>query len=261
MKSLAKTLAVAFMFASSSAFAQSCEQIDQALAAAYTEMSNHSHYYSNEPDSKKQFDSATAAFNEAIAAYTIMEDSLACPLKLADKAGVNIQTSDDGKFRTISWDELNGGTMHHFDGLIQYQGKQTSHILTKAINGQVWELHTLTLPTDDGGERTVYMVIDHGIYSTLVHSESLTLYAIEDEKLIYPNIIQTSSRKTNTLGFGYSTNSPNGPEKMPFIKVDAKQKLITLPVVIESKAYPYGELTNRQIKYRFIDGYFKKVTR
>ncbi|WP_367104021.1 hypothetical protein [uncultured Psychrobacter sp.] len=242
---------------SQAAVLDSCTTIDTDLAKHYKSMATNSSYY--ETYNSNKFDKATKQFYDTIARYTVMSESILCNLTQAEAQGINITTSSDGKFRTVSWDELNVGTMHHFNGFIQYQGKQSVHILTNAIDRQVWDLQTVELPKDDKSQRTIYMLIEHGIYSNTAHTEALTLYEIEDDKLLYPNLIQTSSRTTNTLGFGYSANSPDGPMKMPFFHYDPKDKVISFPVVIESEAYRYGEMTNRLIKYQFKEGFFRKI--
>jgi len=242
---------------SQSAVADSCTAVDKSLAVHYESMGSYSNYYGNA--NWELFKKATADFYDAVASYMSLPNSMSCELNLASATGVNIKTSADGKFRTVSWDELNGGTMHHFNGFIQYQGKQSSHVLTNAIDRQVWELQTVKLPKDDKRQRTIYMLIEHGIYSNIAHTEALTLYEIEDDKLLYPSLIQTSSQTTNTLGFGYSANSPDGPMKMPFFHYDPKDKVISFPVVIESEEYIYGEMTKRLIKYQFKDGLFRKL--
>lgn len=244
--------------ASQAAVADSCTAIDTDLATHYKSMAENSSYYAKYDSSK--FDEATKQFYDSIARYTVMSESLLCNLTQADAQGLNIATSSDGKFRTVSWDELNGGTMHHFNGFIQYQGKQSVHTLTNAIDRQVWELQTVELPKNDKSKRTIYMLIEHGIYSNIAHTEALTLYEIEDDKLLYPNLIQTSSQTTNTLGFGYSANSPDGPAKMPFFHYDPKDQVISFPIVIESETYQYGEMTNRRIKYQFTEGLFRKIS-
>ncbi len=243
--------------ASQAAVADSCTTIDTDLATHYKSMAEYSSYYENYDDNK--FDKATEDFYDAVTNYTVMPDGMTCNLSQAIKAGVSVNTSTDGKFRTLSWDELNGGTMHHFNGLIQYQGKDSTHIVTNAIDSDVLDLQSIKLTKDDKSKRTIYMLIEHGIYSNIAHTEGLTLYEIEDDKLLYPNLIQTSSQTTNTLGFGYSANSPDGPIKMPFFHYDPKNKIISFPVVIKSEKYIYGEMTNRLIKYQFKDGLFRKV--
>lgn len=244
--------------ASQAAVADSCTAIDKNLAAYYKSMAESSSYYGKHDDNN--FDKATKDFYDAVADYTVAPDGIACDLDQAKKVGINVNTSADGKFRTLSWDELNGGTMHHFNGLIQFQSEQTDHILTNAINRDVMAVKTIKLPDEKDSEKTIYMLIERGIYSNIARSESINLYEIEGDKLIYPNIIQTSSRTTNTLGFEYSAHSPNGPIKMPFFHYEPKDKVISFPVVIESEEYIYGELTNRLIKYQFKDGFFRKVT-
>lgn len=244
--------------ASQAAVADSCTAIDTNLEAHYESMRNYSNYYGD--NDWDLFKKATADFYDAVASYIALPNSMSCELSLASATGVNIQTSTDGKFRTLSWDELNGGTMHHFDGLIQFQNEQTDHILTNAINRDVMAVKTIKLPDEKDSEKTIYMLIERGIYSNIARSESINLYEIKGDKLIYPNIIQTSSRTTNTLGFEYSAHSPNGPIKMPFFHYEPKDKIISFPVVIESEEYIYGEMTNRLIKYQFKDGFFRKVT-
>lgn len=244
--------------ASQAALADSCKAVDKNLAAHYKSMRNYSNYYGN--NDWDLFKKATANFYDVVASYISLPNSISCELSLASATGVNIQTSMDGKFRTLSWDELNGGTMHHFDGLIQFQSEQTDHILTNAINRDVMAVKTIKLPDEKDSEKTIYMLIERGIYSNIARSESINLYEIKGDKLIYPNIIQTSSRTTNALGFEYSAHSPNGPIEMPFFRYEPKNKVISFPVVIKSEEYIYGEMTNRLIKYQFKDGLFRKLT-
>jgi hypothetical protein len=174
-------------------------------------------------------------------------------------------TSDDGRFRIYSWDLEDGGTMHNFARVYQYQGA-SGKVYSKTdapveeedgAGGFVTDIFTLDTK---GGK--VYIVCSTFIGSTQDHGQSADLYKIEGNKLNDKvKLIKTKSGLTSSLSFAYSffsvVDRPGRPVKL--ISFDKKTNTLKIPVVIEDEEFRSGRVTNKFISYRFDGTYFVKV--
>ncbi len=244
-----------------SAFAVTCQQVDDKLAASYQSIVDNSHYSGEFNDSK--FNSAHANFDNALVQYVKLSDSLSCGLSKAQNAGVSVVTSTDNKLRAISWDMMTGGTLREFTGLIQYQGSRSYKTKFDILNEDVISLNTIIIPDSSDNSttnhRTLYLMSGFSVGSSIMHGQNVHIYEIANNGLNQPNLIQTASRKTNYLGFGYDASSLNENMSSPLIKIDSSEKSITFPIIINTKTYPFGKVTNRSIKYRYENKFFRKV--
>jgi hypothetical protein len=178
---------------------------------------------------------------------------------------MHIVTSDDGRFRIYSWDTEDGGTMHNFSRVYQYQAAD-GKVYSKTDEGKeegdpgsfVYDIYTV-----EAGKGAVYIVCSTFIGSTQDHSQSADLYKIEGNKLNNQvRLIKTRSGLTDTLNFGYNFFSvvDRGERPIRLISFDKKTKTLKIPVVIEDKEFRNGRVTNRFINYRFDGTYFVKVS-
>lgn len=166
-----------------------------------------------------------------------------------------VATSPDGKFRVYSWDTQDGGTMRNFDAVYQYQNA-AGKVFAKARAAEEAESGSFTgkiyeVSTKNG---KVYLTINSAIASTQDSAQSINAMKIAenslDEKV---KIFQTKEGLTNSIGFAYNFFSVYERKERPLILIlfDAKTNLLKIPVVIESRKYPNGEVTNRFINYKF----------
>jgi len=242
------------------AFAQSNAQIEKELVAVIKDLQKYGTYgggYDEEKLSKAQ-----DAFEEKLLKYTKTASTLQYKFSALDEE-MYIATSDDGKFRIYSWDLQDGGTMHDFARVYQYQaadGKvysKTDELSEESGGSFVTDIYTL----DTKGGR-IYIVCSTFIGSTKLRFQSADLYKIEGDSLDDKvNLIKTKEGLTNTLNFEYDFFSVVDRAERPIklISFDKKTKTLKIPVVIEDKEFPDGRVTKKFISYRFDGTYFVKV--
>ena len=154
--------------------------------------------------------------------------------KLKEK--MYVATSADGKRRIYSWDLEDGGTMHDFANVFQYQGKS--------------------------GKGPIYLASSTFIASSSLNGQTLKAFRIDREKLDrQAKVIKTSSGITDNVGFAYDFFSVvDRPERpVELFSFDAAKKEFRFPVVIEDDKTPQGRVTDKFITYRFNGKYFVKV--
>jgi hypothetical protein len=244
------------------AFAQSNAQIEKELVAAIKEVQKYGTYGGGYEEDK--LSKAQDVFEEKLLKYTKIASTLSYKFAALDE-DMYIATSDDGKFRIYSWDLEDGGTMHDFDRVYQYQGAD-GKVYSKTDEpteeggggGFVTDIFTLDTKNDK-----VYIVCATFIGSTSDNYQSADLYKIEGDKLDDKvNLIKTKSGLTNTLGFEYNFFSVVDREERPvrLISFDKKTKTLKIPVVIEDKEFPNGRVTKKFISYQFNGTYFVKIS-
>ncbi|HPS13599.1 MAG TPA: hypothetical protein PLB87_09990 [Prolixibacteraceae bacterium] len=173
------------------------------------------------------------------------------------KDGIDIITSNDQLLRIYSWETYTGGTMRLFGNLFQYQsGNKVFSVISDTINleeGDYVPFYTqiYTLATNN---RTYYLAINNGIYSTSDVSQSIKIFKIEKNRLVDANIIKTKSGLSNSIDVYYDFFSVSDRTERPLnlIKFDPEKKMILVPIVFEN-----GKVTERFIIYQFKGKYFE----
>ena len=235
--------------------------VEKELVARIKTIQTYSIYGGNYDEAK--LTNAQNDFQQKLVKYTKLPWTL--NYSFSELAGhVTIATSDDGKLRSYSWDMQDGGTMHRFARLFQYEGADGKiySVPEKAPdegmgNGFVTDIFKL-----ETGEGPVYIVCSTFFGSTKDHFQSANLYRVERSMLNDKvRLFKTTSGLTNTLGFEYDNFSvidrPNAADKL--ITFDKKTGTLTIPVVIKDAEYPDGRVTDRKIRYRFDGKYFVKL--
>lgn len=246
------------------AFGQSTAQIEKELISAVKEIQKYGTYagaYDGEKLTKAQSD-----FETKLLKYT--KNPATLQYKFAELGKVMfIATSANGRYRIYSWDLEDGGTMHDFARVYQYQGADGKvYSKTDESTGAEEEDGVGSFVTDifnlDTKSGTVYIVCSTFIGSTQDHGQSADLYKIDGSRLNDKvKLIKTKSGLTDSLSFGYSFFSVVDHKERPIrlIYFDAKTKTLKIPVVIEDQEFRTGRVTNRFISYRFDGTYFVKV--
>jgi hypothetical protein len=242
------------------AFAQSNEQIERELVGHLRNIEKWSSYGS-ESDGDKLSDE-NEMFREKLLKYTKSAATLRYKFGALDEY-MQLATSADEKFRIYSWDTQDGGTMHNYSKVFQFQGadgkvySQPDDLNEGDPGSFAYDIFTLDAK---GGK--VYLVCTTAILSTSDNNQTVRLYKIAGSSLKSDvKLIKTKSGLTDSIGFSYNFFSVVDREDRPvrLILFDSKTKTLKIPVVIEDKEFPNGRVTNKFISYRFDGTYFVRV--
>jgi len=169
--------------------------------------------------------------------------------------GMIINTSEDELFRIYSWDTNMGGTMHDFENVFQYKYKeQTYSILDTAKDESDYVYLYSNLYTLKAGNKSYYLAVFDGIFSSHDMGEGIRVFSIENGKLVDTKLIKTQSGLHNKLYYDYDLFSIPGNLKDADIRYNLTLKIISLPVIVDK-----GKVTNRRITYKFTGQYFERV--
>jgi hypothetical protein len=202
-----------------------------------------------------------AIFKEKLLKYTKMASTLKYQFSELDKY-LYLATSEDGKFRIYSWDTEGGGTMHFFENVYQFQGKD-GKVYSKSSNlkeGDAGAFVSDIFDVDTSNGK-VYLARFSSIFSNSDAYQSINLFKIEGNSLNDKiKLIKTKSGLTNKLGFEYDFFSVVDREERPIklILYDKATKTIKIPVVIVDKDFRSGKVTGKFINYKFDGAYFLK---
>ncbi len=245
---------------SASAFGQTSEAIEKELVGLYGKINENSAYSSNSDG--ELLEKSNEEFKQKLLNHTKIASTLKHKFSELEKE-ISITTSEDGKFRVYSWDRLDGGTMHFFETVYQFQGADgrvysKSNDLEEGDSGSfVYEIFEVEAKTEK-----IYLVCSTSILSTSDAYQSVNLFEIENN-LLNSNIklIKTKTKLNNSLGFEYDFFSVVDRKERPIklILFDKKTKTISIPVVIDDTKFQYGKVTNKFISYKFNGTYFVKV--
>lgn len=253
-----KLLFVFTLIFSLSAFGQSIQTIEKELVGQLENLNRNSSYAGN-----SDYDSLTKAnevFTQSLLKHTKNPLTLKHKFTELDKLLI-MATSEDGKFRVYSWDTEDGGTMHNFNKIYQYQaadGKVYSR-LDDNNEGAPFVHKIQTLDTKNG---KVYLVFSTGIGSTKFRYDTVNLYKISgnalDDKV---KLIRTKEGLTNKISFTYDFFSVvDEPERpIDLILFEKATNTLKIPIVLETKEFPDGAVTKRFISYKFNGTNFVKV--
>lgn len=243
-----------------------CAEKDEQLANDYKKLWSYSSYSDEHNDDSDKFEKLqdyTNIFTQNLEETLNNNKSLACNWKKlqSEDSSISIKTSDDKRLRIFSWDKGTGGTLHEFDGLIQYVDNQKNiHVKSNNLI-QAWGLEIKQMPISESKNSSpVYIIKDFARYSSKYHGQGVFLLQIQGETLAKPKLIKTKQGFTNSLGFSYDNFSiPDNVDANELIQIDPIKKTISIPVVIENDKYPEGEVTKRRIVYQYQNKFFRKV--
>jgi uncharacterized protein YxeA len=243
------------------AISQTNAEIEERLIAGVKELESYSTYSDNyDPDKLTR---AQDAFEQMLLKYTATASTLSYDFNQLAKY-VHVATSEDRRLRIYSWDLQDGGTMHRFGRVYQFEGaggkvySNAGKVGAESIGyGFVSDIFTL-----DTRAGTVYIVCSTFIGSTKDYIQSASLYAIAGGVLDPRKLIKTRSGLTNKLEFEYDNFSvidrTDLPEKL--VTFEKETGTLRIPVVVRDEEFPDGRVTNRRISYRFNGTYFVKVS-
>ena len=180
------------------------------------------------------------------------------------KLHVNIIGSADGKLRIYSWDTELGGTEHDFRNIIQYKSKRVSSILnidTSSSNDNHYVYYFSNIYTLTTGDKTYYLGIYNGVFSTKDMEEGVQIFCIENEKLnTKKKLIKTASGIHNSVSYIYDYFSIPSKLKDADIHYNPALKTFTIPRVgANDKIGDDEKVSTKHINYKFTGQYFEKV--
>ena len=263
MKTISSLCFIAlFIFVSAlSVFSQSNQQIETELISGIKDIQKHT-IYGGDYDREK-LSRAQAVFEERLLKFSKFPSTLRYEFRELDEL-MSIVTSEDGKLRSYSWDLQDGGTMHRFANVYQYEGadggvysKATAIPEDGVALGFVTDIFKL-----DTKSGKVYIVCSTYIASGKLNLQSADLYRMDGTVLNDKvKLFRTRSGLTNSLRFEYDNFSvidrPDRPTKL--ISFDKSTGVLRIPVVIKDEEYPDGRVTDKFISYWFDGRYFEKL--
>ena len=206
---------------------------------------------------------ATTIFGEKLQYYTakypstIVQkfSSIAQKKDVLPKDKVEILTSTDGLFRIYSWDTRSDGTMYGFDHVFQYKtGANTKSILA-LDTGRDYVYFYSNLYTIKVKNKTYYLAVYDGIYSSAGIGNGIQVFAIENGKLNSDvKLIKTTTGLHSQLYYEYNFSYVVDWKVRPTIYFDGTLQEIRMPLIVEK-----GKVTHKFITYKFNGQYFEKV--
>ncbi|MDM7920730.1 MAG: hypothetical protein QUS14_00405 [Pyrinomonadaceae bacterium] len=245
-----------------SANSQSDEQMEAELVAGIKDLQAYSTYGGNYDDEK--LTKAQEAFEAKLLKYTKDPSSMKFAFRELGEH-LSIASSDDGMLRVFSWDLEDGGTMHRFARVYQFQaanGEVYSRIdpVVEEGMGRGYVHHVYSLDTSSG---RLYILCSLVIASSKVQQQSADIYKIVGATLRDDlKLIRTKAGLTNALRFEYDNFSVIDRNRRPedLISFDEGTRTLKIPVVINDEDHPDGDVTDKTISYRFTGKYFVRVS-
>ncbi|MEY3289292.1 MAG: hypothetical protein RLZZ419_1534 [Pseudomonadota bacterium] len=242
------------------AFGQTNAEIEQELIGHIKNIQKWSNYGSdfNEDLLVKENDS----FKKKLLETTKIDSTLSYQFSELNKY-LHLTSSENGKLRIYSWDTEVGGTMHFFDNVYQFQGKDgkvysNSNTLQEGNSG-AFISDIFDVDTKNG---KIYLARFTSVLSGALCYESINLLGIEGDSLNNQiKLIKTKSGLTNSLGFEYDFSSVMDRKERPIklIVYDKETKTIKIPVVLKDQNFNNGgRVTDKFINYKFDGTYFLK---
>jgi len=169
----------------------------------------------------------------------------------AQKAGLQVVTSDDRKLRFFSWYTNNGGTMGIFDALVVYDsgnGKLKYEVLhprkdsEPGDSGSKYERMD-TIKTRD--KRTVYLVQDASSYSSILGTRRIEAYIISNGKLTGFPFFQTPKETLDRIEHPWV-----GWEPGDLIQLSQDKQTLRIPLIKTDKD-DNSKATGKFLDYHF----------
>ena len=240
---IAKVLA--FVLLTIPAFSQNLAAIEKDLAETCARVSS---FHRVDSDSLAYY---SEQFDQKIAAYLQKYPTTFKHPFTQLKKECFITTSADGLLRVYSWDTWLGGTAHDFSSIAQFQSGGSTFL--GEIGGMGFFSEVFTVKTR---QKTYYLAVSNGIFSTADSGQSLQAYTIEQNELRSVELFKTKGKMSTSISFEFDffsvVDRPERPLKL--IKYDEKKKTISVPVITEN-----GAVTEVFTRYRFNGKYFEEV--
>lgn len=236
-------------------YAQSVKEIEDSIVHYLDKLQKHSNYLGDaEPDSLDKYNTELQNFLQI--SLTRQPLSLYAKFSGSITKGMKIASSEDKKFRIYSWDTQNGGTMHGFNSVAQFQtrkGAQTEVLYNDTfINGEwsgpgffypkIYEIHS-------SDKKIYYLAIRDGMYSTKNVSTGIKAFAIENNRLNDSiKIFKTTKNTLNSIDCEYDYFSNYNEKSMKenhLIHLSKDKQILYIPIIDGEK------MTEKYLVYKF----------
>ena len=253
---------VFLLLLSVSSFGQDLAALEHNLLAKFQRI-RYWHSFSSDDDKINSIDSlekANLTFQKALLPFTGREPAtLSYVFQQLQDSGLTIATSADHRFRIYSWDTEEGGTMHFFSSVYQYQTEQGVFSKTfqdSADEGDpgAWStpVYTLRLPT-----KTYYLAINHTIFSNLDIHQAIQAFSIDKRALNDSvRLFKTKTGLKNKISFDFnffSAMKDHEERPIQLITFDPVKKEVHIPIVLEN-----GSVTRKFLSYRWTGTCFER---
>jgi hypothetical protein len=236
-------MTLAFILLVVPAFSQNLDDIEKDLVEAYSPISS---FFRIDYDSLQYY---SQRFDQKISAYLEKYPATFKHPFTQVKERCFVTTAADGLLRIYSWDTWLGGTAHIFRSMAQFQSKEA--IFLEEISGMGFFPEIYTVKTT---QKTYYIAVSHGIFSTSDAGQSLDAFTIEQNELRPVELFNTKGKMSTSISFEFDFFSvverPERPLKL--IKYDEQKKIISVPVIAKN-----GAVTELFTRYRFNGKYFE----
>ncbi|MDX2068544.1 MAG: hypothetical protein SFV55_08970 [Haliscomenobacter sp.] len=241
--SIPKTLALVFL--TTPALTQNLDSIEKDLVETYASISS---FFRIDYDSLQYY---SQRFDEKISTYLEKYPATFKHPFVQLKEHCFIATSADGLLRIYSWDTWLGGTAHIFKSIAQFQSGEA--IFLEEIGGMGFFSEIYPVKTR---QKTFYLAVSHGIFSTADAGQSLEAFFIEQNELRLVELFNIKGKMSTSISFEFDFYSvvehPERPLKL--IKYDEQKKIIAIPVIANN-----GAVTELFSRYRFNGRYFEML--
>lgn len=220
------------------------------------------HWYADLNHNRDSYDSLTVAnnqFEKLLLKHTSNSKTMRYDFKSLRKNGLQISSSEDGRFRIYSWDTWNGGTMHFFKNVFQYESDNKVYSTTigdnSEMNAQCFYYQINDIISQD---KKYYLAQSTAIYSSALTSHNIKVFSIDNGKLNSDaQLIKTKSGIRNQLGYEIDLSAKsnwNNEIENYDIEYDDKNKIISIPLILDDY-----KITEKKIRYQFKGKYFEKI--
>jgi hypothetical protein len=251
-------LIIAILLCGKILFAQSVKEIEDKMLYYLDKLHSHSNYFGDANDD------SLSLYNNELSRYllTVLEKQ---PLTLQAKFGrinkvsMDIATSSDKKFRIYSWGTQDGGTMQGFNSVFQFQSGKFVHteiLYADTFKDGEWLGPGLFYPKiytiQAQNNKTYYMAIRNGIYSSKDVSTGIKAFTIENDRINDSiKIFKTAKNILNSIDceYDYFSNYNDKTAKENYLlHLSDDNHTLFVPLIDGEK------MTGRFLIYKF-DGY------
>ncbi|MCH5716734.1 hypothetical protein [Niabella hibiscisoli] len=174
--------------------------------------------------------------------------------KLVDSNFCFIRMSPDKNLKIYSWDTWLGGTMHEFRTIYQWRHNGVIYSENRPVNGDIGSYCSGIYNVTTGG-KSYYLVITNAIFSNKDHSQTITAYTINGNKLEdKAPIFHTNGNALSAISINFDFSSvADRPERpLQLIVYNESSRTLYIPFVGKS-----DQLTPRKFIYQLTEKGFE----